>query len=244
MTTQLIPFKSAEEFIQNAAKRIAADITRAIDRRGICSLVLSGGSTPEPVYRQLATLDISWHAVHIFWGDDRHVPPDSADSNYQMARETLLNQISIPQENIHRIHTEFMSAEDAAEEYEQAIRNFATEYMREDEVTSLVPSFDIVLLGIGPDGHTASLFPHDPVLKEEERLVAATEVPELEPRRQRITMTFPLLNTAREVLFLASGRAKQEIIDTILSRPEAAALMYPSAWITPRDQRTFMIVEE
>jgi 6-phosphogluconolactonase len=157
-----------------------------------------------------------------------------------MAHEILLSALSIPQENIHRIHTEFMSAEDAAEDYELEIRNFAAEYMHKDGRTLLIPSFDIVLLGIGPDGHTASLFPHDPALKETERLVTATGVPALDPRRQRITMTYSLLNAARLVIFLASGKAKRKIIETILTRPEAAALVYPAARIAPRCERMFM----
>jgi len=244
MKTEVLQFSSFNEFVRNAAERIAADIARAVERNDVCSLVLSGGSTPAPVFRQLASLDINWEAVHIFWGDDRHVPPDSADSNYHMAQENLLTHISIPRENIHRIHTEFMSAEDAAEDYELEIRNFAAGSMRKDGGTILVPSFDLVLLGIGPDGHTASLFPHDPALKETERLVTATGIPVLEPHRQRITMTYPLLNAARLVLFLAAGKEKKEIIETMLTRPESVALLYPASHIIPSEQRVFMIAEE
>ena len=244
MKTDVLQFGSRDEFVLNAAERISAEIAQTIERNGICSLVLSGGSTPVPVYRRLGSMDIAWHAVHVFWGDDRHVPPDSEDSNYQLAQETLLNHITIPGENIHRIHTEFMSAEDAAEDYELEIRNFAAGSMRKDGGTILVPSFDLVLLGIGPDGHTASLFPHDPALKETERLVTATGIPVLEPHRQRITMTYPLLNAARLVLFLAAGKEKKEIIEAMLTRPESVALLYPASHIIPSEQRVFMIAEE
>jgi 6-phosphogluconolactonase len=242
MKTDVLQFESHDAFSLKAAGVIATEITGSVDRNGFCSLVLSGGLTPAPVYRQLAQLNVPWNAVHVFWGDERHVPPYSPDSNYHMAEEHLLSWIVIPRENIHRIHSEFMSAEDAAADYELDIRNFAAEQAHEDNHSTLVPSFDIVLLGIGPDGHTASLFPHDTPLNEVERLVTASGIPEQEPHVQRITMTFPLLNTARTVVFLAAGKEKQDIIDTILSRPDAA-MIYPAARITPREKRIFITTD-
>lgn len=243
MKTDIRHFRKHDEFTRAAADLIAVNITGAVNRNGVCSLVLSGGATPKPVYRQLAQLSVPWNAVHVFWGDERHVPPDSPDSNYHMAEENLLSRVPVPREHIHRIHSEFMSAEDAAEEYELDIRNFAAEHINENGRPVLIPSFDLVLLGIGPDGHTASLFPHDTALNETERLVTATAIPEREPRVRRITMTFPLLNIARTVVFLATGKTKQDIIDTILSRPDAAAVIYPAARIAARDKRIFMTAD-
>jgi 6-phosphogluconolactonase len=244
MNTAVFHFTTHDECAWKTADIIAAQITDTVARRGLCSFVLAGGTTPAPVYRQLAELNVPWNAVHVFWGDERHVPPDSPDSNYHMAEEHLLSRVSLPRDHIHRIHSEFMSAEDAAAEYELDIRNFAVEYTYEDIQPTLIPSFDIVLLGIGPDGHTASLFPHDSALDETERLVTAAGIPECEPRVKRITMTFPLLNSARTVVFLTAGDVKRNIVTTILSRPDTAAVIYPAARILPREKRIFVTTDQ
>ena len=224
------------DFAAAAAEYIASVITAAAGRQGFCSLVLSGGSTPAPVYRRLADLKVPWSLVHLFWGDERHVSPSDPNNNYYMAEENLLSRIPVPPENINRIHTEFLSADDAAETYEQIIRNFAAEHPLRDDRSVLIPAFDLVLLGIGADGHTASLFPDSSALRETERLVVATGIPDMEPKVRRITMTIPLLNAARTVLFLVSDQSKLPIIQAIENDPETAKDVYPAARIAGREQ--------
>jgi 6-phosphogluconolactonase len=186
--------RAAEEFTRIAGAATAAS--------GRFSVALSGGNTPRALHTALAGAEfrgnVSWAAVHFFWGDERVVPPDHPDSNYRMAYETLLSKVSVPQENIHRVETE-LGAEGAAEAYEKTLRGFFAD-------AGAAPRFDLLLLGIGDDGHTASLFPGSPALHEEKRWVVATYVEKL--KSERVTLTLPVLNAAANVIFLVSGKAK------------------------------------
>ena len=172
------------------------------------SLVLSGGTTPRRLYESLATpasgKPIPWERVHLFWGDERCVPPDHAESNYRMARESLIDHIPIPSENIHRMHAEESDPNQAAEIYEHTLREFFGATKPE------WPHFDLVLLGVGADGHTASLFPDSPVLDEKKRWVAATYVEAL--KVMRLTLTLPVFNHAAQVLFLVAGKEKSSVM--------------------------------
>jgi 6-phosphogluconolactonase len=164
------------------------------------SIVLTGGSTPAAAYRHAAELQPDWSDVTLWWGDERCVPPDDADSNYHMAYETLLSRVPIPPRNVHRVPTEIGAPVAVAAHYERELRgHFGLEV--ED-----VPVFDLLLLGMGPDGHTASLFPGGPAVDETRRLVVPSEIAYMP--HSRVTFTLPVLNAARAVAFLVTGRDK------------------------------------
>ncbi len=187
----------AAEFV-----RLAGEAVRA---RGAFTVALSGGSTPKGLYALLATdptwrRQLSWDAIHVFWGDERHVPPDHPDSNYRMAREAMLSRVPIPPANVYRIKSEHPDAGRAAEAYEQTLRDFF------QTSGGQPPRFDLILLGLGPEAHTASLFPGTKALHETERLVVSNWVGKF--FAERITMTPPVLNTAARVVFLVSGGEK------------------------------------
>lgn len=187
------------------------------------ALVLSGGSTPKTYHRLLATTyrdALAWDRIHLFWGDERYVPHDDAASNYRMARETLIDHVPIPEANIHPIPTHFADPQDAADDYANTLRNF---------FGSRTPALDLVLLGLGDDGHTASLFPGTPVLTETTAWVAPLEAPPYAQPRTRITLTYPLLNQSQATFFLAAGAKKQSVLADILTNPDCP---YPAAAIT------------
>src|SRR3954447_25679116 len=177
------------------------------------SVALSGGSTPKALYLQLAEepyrSQVPWKQIHFFWGDERHVPPDDEQSNFRMANQALLAKVPVPAENVHRIRSEVADANVAAEQYEHELRNFFE--LNQGEL----PVFDLVLLGVGDDGHTASLFPGTRALEETQRLCVANWVEKL--ATWRITLTLPVLNNAGEVWFLVSGSGKEQVLREVLS---------------------------
>lgn len=200
--SELSVFESLELLSRAAAERLVQRIEEAVASRTECTLALAGGGTPRTLYTLLATDyagQVPWPHLHVFWGDERFVPLHDPRSNYAMARSTLLDHVPIPLENIHPVPTHLPNPTAAAEAYEHTLQDFFDAHP---------PRFDLILLGIGGDGHTASLFPGSPALAERERLVAATQAP-VEPR-QRISLTFPVLNAAREVHFLGVGANKAE----------------------------------
>ena len=225
MTGALKCFRTRDLLARNAAEAIADSLAAAIRATGIATLVLSGGSTPRHIYALLADPTfaprIAWEAVHLFWGDDRCVPPDHPESNYRMVRETLLAGGAIPDSNVHRIKTELAPAE-AASAYEADLRSHF-----QLERTQL-PRFTLILLGLGADGHTASLFPGTEALVQTDRLV--TEVLVASLRVWRITLTLPVLNNAGEIFFLAAGREKAEILRKVMGDDGAP---YPARLVAP-----------
>ena len=198
------------DFAAEAAQFILRHARAAIAERGLFRLALSGGNTPRAVHAQLARLgaDLAWNRVQITFGDERCVPPEHADSNFRMARETLLDVVPIPAGNVFRIRGEIDSTT-AAQEYEDKLAAVATRFGEPRYV------HDLVLLGLGEDGHTASLFPGSPALDETVRSVIPATGPK--PPPQRITMTFPLLNAARHVCFLVTGADKHALVEEITS---------------------------
>ncbi len=193
-------FPDVKALSQAAARRLVGRIKTTLATQASFSLVLAGGSTPGVLYQLLASEyreQIPWAQLHLFWGDERYVPPADPRSNYCMARETLLGHVPVPKENLHPMPTEFPEAEEAAVAYESLLRSCFPDAW---------PRFDLVLLGMGPDGHTASLFPNLHALDEQERWVVASRAP-VEPV-QRLTLTLPVLNHAAQVYFLVAGAEK------------------------------------
>jgi len=210
--------------VEAATERFVDAVKRAVALRGRFSVALSGGSTPREVYARLAEPEIAsripWKQVHLFWGDERMVPPDHSDSNYRMVKESLLRQIEIPRENVHRMKGE-LPPEMAAEQYQQELQDFFPEEL---------PRFDLVFLGVGEDGHTASLFPGTAAPDEMEKLVTSVYVPKL--NAWRVTLTLPVINNAREVIFLVVGSGKAEIVQRIATLPEPSP-DYPASLVQP-----------
>lgn len=195
-----INFETFDDMIQDAAQRIQKLADQCIREKGSFSLALSGGSTPAPLYSLLATMDFPWDKIDLFWGDERLVPLDSELSNYRMVYEKLISKITITDDNVHIVLVD-LPPEVAAERYETEVQNHS-------------PIFDLILLGIGPDGHTASLFPDSPALNEKTRLVVAVPPPTtVKPAVPRITFTFPLINNAKNILFMATGEEKRKLFD-------------------------------
>ncbi|MFI5340875.1 MAG: 6-phosphogluconolactonase [Candidatus Methylomirabilales bacterium] len=206
-----------EELSRVAAEEFVLLANEAVEASGRFSVALSGGSTPKGVYALLADKEagfrarVAWDKVHVFWGDERHVLPDHLESNYHTAREALLSRVPIPPENIHRIPAENPDATKAAEEYAEALREFFR------LSAGQFPRFGLILLGMGPDGHTASLFPGTTAVFEQTRLVVALWVEKF--KTYRITLTPPVLNNAACTIFLVSGEEKAETLRAVLQGP-------------------------
>ncbi|MBW8877993.1 MAG: 6-phosphogluconolactonase [Acidobacteria bacterium] len=212
-------FADAAELTSAAAEEVAQRAEEAVRERGLFAWVLSGGSTPRDLYRMLASPPyrdrLPWSVIHVFWGDERHVPPDHPDSNFRMAREAMLDAVPLPAENVHRIRAEEPDAAVAAAAYETELRAFF--HLAPADAGDKWPRFDLVLLGLGKDAHTASLFPGGEAVHESERLVVA---PWVEAQHTfRITLTPPVLNHARLAAFLVSGEDKAEPLRAVLEGP-------------------------
>ncbi len=218
-----------------AAARIIALAAGAIAAHRHFSIGLSGGSTPRLLFKRLAAepARIDWAHVHIFWGDERHVPPDHPDSNYRLARETLLDHVPVPAENIYRVRTE-TEPEQAAAEYEQILRMFFAEERPPQ------PRFDVLLQGLGDDGHTASLFPDTHALHERTRWVLENYVPRLSS--WRITLTAPAINAAAHVIFLVSGASKADALHAVLRGPYQPQL-YPAQLVSQVNGQLLWMVD-
>jgi 6-phosphogluconolactonase len=224
-------FSDGDSLMRAEAERLVTLARDAIAAQGRFLLALAGGSTPRRLYELLSKppfVDrIDWSRTHVFWGDERGVPPDHPASNYRMAREALLDRVPIPKENVHRIHGED-DPKRAAEDYERLLRGFFG-----PNEGPPARSFDEVLLGMGADGHTASLFPGAPPLTEGRRWVMAQHVEQPEPM-WRITLTPVVLNAAADVSFLVAGAAKaQRLWDVLEGGPRDEAL--PAQLIRPND---------
>jgi 6-phosphogluconolactonase len=207
---------SPRELFRAAAEKFSEVGSRALAERGRFAVTLSGGSTPRGLHHELVTgfrSSLPWDQVFFFWGDERHVGPDDPDSNYRMADETLLSKLPVRRDHVFRIPAELPDAGEAAATYEQTLLRFFR------PAAGSFPRFDFLLLGLGLDGHTASLFPGSTALDEQERLVVANWVEKL--HRFRITFTYPLLNHASAVMFLVSGDEKADAVRQALRDPTA-----------------------
>jgi len=231
-------FADLETASEAAARSIARTMIEAVKARSSAALALAGGSTPRSIHAHLADPKLSshipWHLVHLFWGDERCVPPDDAASNYAMAKATLLDLIEIPPENVHRIHGELPPSE-AATLYEAELRRYFG--------GGRPPDFDCVMLGMGADGHTASLFPGDPLLDETKRWVGVTDGHHAEPPVPRVSLTLPALNAAQNVVFVVSGEAKSRIVRDIEKHAEGFR-QYPAAQVRSTGSTLWFVAAE
>ena len=223
---------AAEEFSRLARQNIAA--------RNQFTVSLAGGSTPRGAYAQLADQDragkserLAWEKIHVFFSDERHVPPDNAESNYKMAWEALLSKVPIPRENVHRMQGE-LDASAAAAAYQKEVEQFFG--LRPGEMAR----FDLILLGMGDDGHTASLFPGTSGVTETSRLVIANWVEKFGD--YRLTFTFPVLNHAAQVMFLVAGGPKAEIVKKVLTE-DVLPGKYPVQKVNPADGRLLWLLD-
>jgi 6-phosphogluconolactonase len=232
LEVKIVPDNAA--LARAAAQEFHSVAETAVRERGRFSVALSGGNTPRTVYSLLANehKQLPWDRIHIFFGDERHVPPDDPESNFRMASESLLSKVPIPQNNVHRIRAE-LDAEAAAMQYEQELREFF-HLMDHDW-----PRFDLIFLGLGDDGHTASLFPGSKALSNESSRVAANWVEKFQT--SRITLTFPVLNHAAEIVFLVSGAGKARILSEVL-RP--GVRKFPAQNVQPENGRLLWLVDQ
>jgi 6-phosphogluconolactonase len=227
MTQQIRVFADSAALADAAARHIVERAHTAVDDHQRFTIALSGGSTPRAVFERLAQPDLSgqmpWSQCYVFWSDDRAVPLDHPDSNYRMACDALLSQVPIPKENIKPVLSQVEDLDAAAQHYARVIRS---------TVPGSPPRFDLLLLGMGPDGHTASLFPHSPQLQPGDALVVATPVAPLKPYVRRITFTATLINAAKEILCMATGGDKAEMLRRVLEGPRQTAEL-PAQLVAP-----------
>jgi len=226
-----------QELFAAAAEEVVRAANHAVAERGRFTIALSGGSTPRNLFNLLATnarTVLPWDRMFFFWGDERHVPPTDPDSNYRMADEALLSKVPVPAGNVFRIAAENADAAAAAESYEKTLQEFFA------LAPGQFPVFDLILLGMGPDGHTASLFPCTAGLQEKSRLVIANWVEKF--KTSRITLTLPVLNAARCVTFLVSGTDKAPALHAVLES-DAPVEQDPSKLVRPADGKLIWLVD-
>ena len=231
---------TAQEVAAAAAGLFAATAIHAAQTRGVARIAISGGSTPKSMFQLLADPaqpylnDIPWARLQLFWVDERCVPPDNPESNYGMTKAAMLDKVPLPDANIHRMEGE-LDPEEAASRYESEIRNT---FKLEGAQT---PTFDLILLGLGPDGHTASLFPHTEGLNEMARIVIPNHV--IQKETWRITLTWPVIVQGREVAFLIEGKEKQEMVRTVFTGgydPDT----YPAQLIRPASGSLTLLLDQ
>lgn len=232
-TPTIVRVADAEAVAVEGARLVRETIREAVAARGRCAVALAGGRTPRGVYQRLTDLD--WAGVDLWFGDERHVPPDHADSNYRMVREALLAPARIPDAQVHRIATELPDAARAAADYEDDLRRVF------GLAPGGIPTLDLALLGMGPDGHTASLFPGTPAVSEEARLATAVWVDRLQT--WRVTLTTPVFNHARRVLVFVTGADKADMLSQVLAGPRDP-LARPIQGISPVDGELTFLVDE
>ena len=238
MKAEIRVLADVDELSRAAANEFSRLARQAVATKGRIAVALAGGSTPRSAYAVLAYEDkranpLPWQRIHIFFGDERHVPPDHAESNYGMVRDALLRHVLIPAENVHRIHGE-LDAPAAADQYEEELRrHFQLQHGQ-------LPLFDLVMLGMGDDGHIASLFSATSAVVEASRLVTANWVEQL--RQYRLTLTFPVLNNACEIMFLVAGSSKARVIDDVF-KGDARSSRYPVHKVKPAHGRVLWLLD-
>ena len=227
---EVLSDKSA--LIERSREIVLEKLHQTLESKDRFTIALSGGSTPKPLYEALGKESLPWSKIHVFWGDERYVPADDRDSNQLMARQAFLNKIDIPDGNVHPIYVGGVNAKQDAELHERELHQFF------DTKPGEFPEFDLVLLGMGDDGHTASLFPHTEALGVSDRLVTVGE----KDGQPRITFTVPLINHARCVLFMVAGENKRPALKEVFA-DEGNAMQYPSRLIQPEGELLWLLDE-
>lgn len=214
--------------VDQATSLVSAACHEAIAQRGQFTIALAGGSTPKPLYEKLSTQNLPWDKIHVFWSDERYVSPTHPDSNEGMARRAWLDRVPFPAQNLHPMPTQAPDPAESAKIYETQLRAF---FGDQD-----IPAFDLILLGLGDDGHTASLFPHTEVLNVCDRLIGVG----YRGQDPRLTFTIPLLNQAQCVLFLVAGQSKRPALNAIFSS-QADPFTYPARFIQPKGKLYWLL---
>ncbi len=230
MNKQVKLLEDKEQLIKQALDICLKKIEAAIAERGQCTIALAGGNTPRPLYESIATQNLPWDKIHVFWGDERYVAPDHPDSNQRMARQAWLAQVPIPPTNVHPMETGAGDPETDASRHDAHLQEFFQVSKGE------FPSFDVILLGMGGDGHTASLFPYTDALKVSDRLITVGN----KDGQPRLTFTVPLINQARCVIFLVAGADKQAALDQVFAE-KADDMNYPSRLIQPQGELQWLL---
>jgi 6-phosphogluconolactonase len=221
---------SQQDLLDRALLIIMNKLEAAIAQKGRFTIALAGGNTPKPLYEAIARQPLPWDNIHVFWGDERYVPANHPDSNQKMARLAWLDRVAIPAANIHPMTTNALDPQIDAEQYQTEIEQFFQ--LKQGEM----PSFDVILLGIGDDGHTASLFPHTQALQVRDRIVTVGD----KDGQPRITLTIPALNMANCIIFLVGGANKQPALEQIFA-PLGDELQYPSRSIQPQGELWWLL---
>lgn len=235
MTRQIEVLPDKAAVVARGLAKTVDVIHHAVRDRGYCTLALSGGSTPKPLYEGLAQQDLPWDKLYIFWGDERYVPVDHLDSNAGMAQTAWLEHVAIPTDHIFPMPTSTNPAADAAT-YDQTIYEFFAAKTGEAQD---FPAFDLIMLGMGDDAHTASLFPHTDALQICDRRVTVGN----KDGEPRLTFTVPLINCARTVMFLVTGESKQPALAQVFA-PEASYETYPSRFIQPQSGELLWVLDQ
>jgi 6-phosphogluconolactonase len=227
---EVLPDKVA--LVERSLEVVLSKLQAAIQEQERFTIALAGGGTPKPLYEAIATQDLPWDKIHVFWGDERYVRADHPDSNQGMARSAWLDKVAIPATNIHPMPTDGATPAADAEKHEAQLHEFFGTSVGE------FPKFDVILLGIGDDAHTASLFPYTDALQVQDRLITVGN----KDGQPRITFTAPLINHAHCVLFLVSGAGKRPALAQIFA-PEADAMTYPARLIQPQGELWWLLDE-
>ena len=235
MTSDIVVLADAKAVAREAADRFVALARASIAANGRFRVALSGGSTPRALYELLVDQSIEWQRVHIFWSDERCVPPDQPESNYRLAYQTLLSKVNVIDQNIHRMKGELDPAQ-AALDYENELQQAF------NVRPPLFPRFDLILLGLGPDAHTASLFPGTDAVHEQQRWVVAHHVEALPANR--ITLTPPILNHAIQILFLVAGIDKAAAVRSVLSPGPRDPDRFPAQVVDPIDGQVTWLIDQ
>jgi len=224
--------KDLDELSSKAAAEFVRIAEESISERGRSTVALSGGSTPKALYQKLVNVDLEWNKISFFFGDERNVSSTDEESNFHTAEVGLLRTLSIPDQNVLRWKTELRSPAEVADDYAATI---VSEFGSENIV------FDLIVLGMGPDGHTASLFPNTRALSETEQIAVANWVPQLDT--WRYTLTFPVINNARNIMFLVAGGDKSSAVKSVIEG-DAIPMELPAQSVDPVDGELFWFLDE
>ncbi len=232
---EIITFDNIERIADYAIETWIELSSKAIASKGHFAVALSGGKTPQVFYQKLSERkDLPWNKTHVFMVDERFVPYDSEDNNYHMINRTLLCHVTIPANNIHFISTVENTAEDSAIRYDDSLRSYAK------KAKTQYPLFDLIFLGIGEDGHTASLFPGTPALQETKRL-ATSVTPPKDPEIERISLTYPVINSTENIFFIATGENKAAVVKDVIKNKKSK---FPAAMFKQESNRICFLLDK